>query len=40
MPPPPPYGVGVLKKPHPAGGCSEFGTGDCIGWGLFKAYAP
>ena len=29
-----------LQYARREGGCSEFGTGDCIGWGLFKAYAP
>ena len=28
-----------LQYARREGGCSEYGTGDCIAWGLFKAYA-
>ena len=28
-----------LRYAHREAGCSEYGTADCIAWGLFKAYA-
>jgi hypothetical protein len=28
-----------LQYARREGGCSEYGTADCISWGLFKAYA-
>ena len=28
-----------LQYARREGGCSEYGTGDCIAWGLFKSYA-